>query len=157
MIDPVSAFAIATTAYNAVKKGVEIGRELHEISGALGSFFGAVSDLRQAEEKSSNPSIFKKLLNKGSIEKEALDNMVRKRTIMKQEYDLMMLVKMTYGDAAYNEMVQERRKILDKRNKEKQLQLLRRKQLLENIFIYSLLVLSLYLLYLMLAAVYSVL
>jgi hypothetical protein len=157
MIDPVSAFAIATTAYNAVKKGVEIGRELHEISGALGSFFGAVSDLRQAEEKSSNPSVFKKLLNKGSIEKEALDNMVRKRTIMKQEYDLMMLVKMTYGDAAYNEMVQERRKILDKRNKEKQLQLLRRKQLLENIFIYSLLVLSLYLLYLMLAAVYSVL
>jgi hypothetical protein len=157
MIDPVSAFAIATTAYNAVKKGVEIGRELHEISGALGSFFGAVSDLRQAEEKSSNPSVFKKLLNKGSIEKEALDNMVRKRTIMKQEYDLMMLVKMTYGDAAYNEMVQERRKILDKRNKEKQLQLLRRKQLVENIFIYSLLALSLYLLYLMLAAVYSVL
>jgi hypothetical protein len=157
MIDPVSAFAIATSAYNAVRKGVEIGRELHEISGALGSFFGAVSDLRQAEEKASNPSVFKKLLNKGSVEKEALDNMVRKRTIMKQEYELMMLVKMTYGDAAYNEMIQERRKILDKRNKEKQLQLLRRKQLMENIFMYSLLALALYLLYLMLVAVYSVL
>ena len=157
MIDPVSAFAIATSAYNAVKKGVEIGRELHEISGALGSFFGAVSDLRQAEEKASNPSVFKKLLNKGSIEKEALDNVVRKRTIMKQEYDLMMLVKMTYGDAAYDEMVQERRKILDKRNKEKRLQILRRKQLVENIFMYSLLALALYLLYLMIIAVYSVL
>ena len=67
MIDPVSAFALATSAYNAVKRGIEIGRELHEVSGSLGSFFSAVSDLRQAEEKASNPSVFKKLLNKGSI------------------------------------------------------------------------------------------
>lgn len=59
------------------------------------------------------------MLNKGSVEQEALDNVVRKRTIMKQEYDLMMLVKMSYGDGAYHEMIQERRKILDKRLKEK--------------------------------------
>lgn len=157
MIDPVSAFALATSAYNAVKRGIEIGKELHEVSGSLGSFFSAVSDLRQAEEKASNPSVFKKLLNKGSVEQEALDNIVRKRTIMKQEYDLMLLVKMTYGDGAYNEMIQERRRILDKRNKEKKQQLMRRKQIIENTFMYSVLFVSIYILYIMFVAIYKIL
>ena len=86
-----------------------------------------------------------------------MDNVVRKRTIMKQEYDLMMLVKMTYGDGAYHEMVQERRKILDKRVKDKELQSARRRELIMNTFMYSLLILSLYLLYEMLLAVYRML
>lgn len=157
MIDPVSAFALATSAYNTVKRGIEIGRELHEVSGSLGSFFNAVSDLRQADEEVNNPSIFKKLLDKGSIEQEALDNIVRKRTIMKQEYDLMMLVKMSYGDGAYNEMVQERRRIINKRLKDKKLQIIKRKEFIENIFMYSLLAVSLYALYALSYAVYRML
>jgi threonine synthase len=155
MIDPVSAFAIATAAYNAVKQGIEVGRELHEVSGALGKFFTAVSDVKQSEEETSSPSIFKKLISKGSVEQEALDNLVRRRAVIKQEYELMLMVKMAYGDSAYQEMINERRAIIAKRIRDKKIQLEHRKKVIENIFMYSLLGVLLYLVYLMLSVLYS--
>jgi hypothetical protein len=36
MIDPVSAFAMASAAYNAVKKGIEMGQEIDGFLAALG-------------------------------------------------------------------------------------------------------------------------
>lgn len=153
MIDPVSAFALATAAYNAVKQGIEVGRELHEVSGALGKFFKASSDIKEAAEHVAKPSIFKKLLHKGSIEQEALDNLVRRRTIIKQEYELMMMVKMQYGEAAYREMIQERRTIFSQRIKAEKLQKAHQKQVVENIFMYSLLGILLYILYLLITFV----
>lgn len=155
MIDPVSAFAIATAAYNAVKQGIEVGRELHEVSGALGKFFTAVSDVKQSEEEEASPSIFKKLISKGSVEQEALDNLVRRRAVIKQEYELMMMVKMAYGEAAYQEMINERRAIVAKRIKEKKRQIEHKKQIIENIFMYSLLAIALYLAYLLFLVVYQ--
>lgn len=155
MIDPVSAFAIATAAYNAVKQGIEVGRELHEVSGALGKFFKAASDLKQVSEEDAKPSIFKRVLHSGSIEQEALDNVVRKRTVIKQEYDLMMMVKLAYGEAAYNEMIEDRRRITLERIRIAKAQELHKKQVVENIFLYSLLVILLYMCYLVFNAVYS--
>jgi hypothetical protein len=37
MIDPVSAFAVASAAYNAVKKGIEMGQELDGMAGRNGA------------------------------------------------------------------------------------------------------------------------
>lgn len=155
MIDPVSAFALATAAYNAVKQGIEVGRELHEVSGALGKFFKASSDIKEAAEQKSKPSIFKKLLDKGSVEQEALDNLVRRRAIIKQEYELMLMIKMQYGEFAYQEMMEERRKISVDRVKAERLQKEHRKNVIENMFLYSILVIVLYLLYLLFGTVYS--
>jgi hypothetical protein len=155
MIDPVSAFAIATAAYNAVKQGIEVGRELHEVSGALGKFFKAASDLKQVSEEETKPSIFKKILDTGSIEQEALDNVVRRRAIIKQEYDLMFMVKLAYGEAAYQEMIEDRRKITIARIKAAKLQREHKQQVLENIFLYSLLIVLLYIFYLLFNAMYN--
>jgi hypothetical protein len=155
MIDPVSAFALATAAYNAVKQGIEVGRELHEVSGALGKFFKASSDIKEAAEHAAKPSIFKKLLHKGSIEQEALDNLVRRRAIIKQEYELMMMIKMQYGESAYKEMIEERRKISVERIKAEKLQKAHQKQVAENVFMYSLLGILLYIFYLLIMGVYS--
>lgn len=155
MIDPISAFALATAAYNAVKQGIEVGREMHEISGALGKFFTASSDLKQAAEEVSKPSVFKKLLNKDSIEQQALDNVIRRRTVIKQEYDLMMMVKLSYGDAAYQEMMEERRKISVERIKADKLDKAHKKKIIENTFLYSLLIILLYLCYLLFSVVFE--
>lgn len=156
MIDPVSAFAIATAAYNAVKQGIEVGKELHEVSGALGKFFKAASDLKQVSEEETKPSVFKKILDKGSVEQEALDNVVRRRAIIKQEYDLMILVKLAYGEAAYQEMIEDRRKITLARLKAIELQRQHKAQVIENIFLYSLLIILLYISYLVFNAIYSI-
>ena len=36
MIDPITAVGLATSAYNAIKQGVAVGRELQDITGQLG-------------------------------------------------------------------------------------------------------------------------
>jgi hypothetical protein len=35
MLDPVTVIATASAAYNALKKGIEIGRELQDMGGSL--------------------------------------------------------------------------------------------------------------------------
>lgn len=155
MIDPVSAFALATAAYNAVKQGIEVGREIQDVSKALGTFFKASSDIKEAAEQKSKPSIFRSILDQGSVEQEALDNLVRRRTIIKQEYELMMMIKMQYGDAAYNEMLEERRRISVERIKAEKAHIAHKKQVIENIFMYSILLILLYVFYLIIIAVYS--
>jgi len=50
VLDPVTAFATASAAYNFIKRAVEAGREIEDIGGQLGTWFGACADLKQAEE-----------------------------------------------------------------------------------------------------------
>ena len=51
MLDPVSALALATSAYKALKKGIEMGREIEDLGSQLGTWFKAVSDVKNAEEE----------------------------------------------------------------------------------------------------------
>jgi hypothetical protein len=50
MIDPVTALATATAAFNAVKKGVEMGQDIENMAGAIGKWMGAVSDIDKSGE-----------------------------------------------------------------------------------------------------------
>ena len=86
MIDPITAFTMASAAFNTVKKFVEVGRELEDTVGQLGKWYGAVSDFRRAEQDNKNPPLFKKLFNSGSIEEEALAIMMHNKKIQEQEY-----------------------------------------------------------------------
>lgn len=117
MIDPVSAFAMASAAYNAVKKGIEMGQELEGMAGQLGQWFSACADVRQAEEEAKNPPIFKKLLSRGSVEEEALQNTIRRKKIQEQEKELWQMIIYAYGMETYEEMIQERRRIASERTR----------------------------------------
>ena len=68
MIDPVSAMALASGAFTLLKKGIGMGEELEEMTGLLGKWFGAVADIRKAEEESSNPPMFRKVLEMRSLQ-----------------------------------------------------------------------------------------
>ena len=55
MIDPITAVGLATSAYNAIKQGVAVGRELQDITGQLGKWGKACSDFclcRRADQES---------------------------------------------------------------------------------------------------------
>ena len=115
MIDPVSAFALATSAYNAIKRGIEMGREIEDMGGQLGTWFGAVADVKAAEEEAKNPPLFKKLLYSGSVEQEAMANLMRRKKIEQQERELRELIVYRYGVDAYKDMIRDRMKIKDTR------------------------------------------
>jgi hypothetical protein len=62
---------------------------------------------------------------------------------------------MQYGEYAYNEMLEERRKISADRIKAERLQKEHNKKVVENIFMYSLLAILLYIFYWLIAAAYT--
>ena len=132
MIDPVSVFAAACTAYNGVKKAVEFGRELEDVVGQMSSWWGAAAQLRDHEAQVTNPRLFRKLLHSGSVEAQALEALVRRKKLQEQERELRQLIIFRYGIDAYREMLEERRKIIANREALAKRQRAQRKLFLEN-------------------------
>jgi hypothetical protein len=117
MLDPVSALAIATSAYKVIKRGIEMGRELEDMGGQLGTWFGAVSDVKSAEEEAKDPPLFKKLLSKNSVEQEAMQALLARKKIEQQERELRELIVYRWGTDAYVDMLRDRARIKDTRAK----------------------------------------
>ena len=85
MIDPFTAVAAATTAFNTVKKFVHAGQEFENCMGQMGKWYGAVSDFRKGQQMQRKPPIFRKLLAAGSVEEEALNLLIHDKKVMEME------------------------------------------------------------------------
>jgi replicative DNA helicase len=129
MIDPISAITMATSAYSMVTKMVAAGREFEDTAQQLGKWFGAVSDLRRAEQQNKNPPLFKKLFASGSIEEEALALLMHTKKIAQQEQELRTLLMYRYGANAWDELTAMRRKIA----KEREETIYRQQELRQNV------------------------
>ena len=117
MLDPVSALAIATSAFNLLKKGISAGRELEDMAGQLGTWFSAVSDVKSAEEEAKDPPLFKKLMFSGSVEQEAMQALIARKKIEQQEKELRELIVWRWGTEEYTAMMRDRARIKDTRAK----------------------------------------
>ncbi len=111
MIDPISALGIATAAFNTIKKGFEVGRDLDSMYGDMGKWMGAVSDINQAEKQAKNPPIFKKIFVGASVEEEALNAFAAKKKAQAMEAELRQFINFSYGVNAWNELLQMQAKI----------------------------------------------
>lgn len=118
-MDPISALAIASAAFKGVKALVEAGREIEDVTGQLGKWFSAVADITNAEKDAKRPPFYKKLAKANqSIEQEALDALVAKKKVLEMERELWQMVSARYGQDAYQEMMQMRKQIMRKRERE---------------------------------------
>ena len=57
MLDPVSAIALATSAYRGIKKACEVGKEISSFTGAISQFAKAASDIDFLEQKAQKPCL----------------------------------------------------------------------------------------------------
>jgi hypothetical protein len=133
MLDPVSALAIATSAFNVIRKGIEMGRELEDLAGQLGTWFGAVADVKSAEEEAKDPPLFKKLISSGSVEQEALQALVARKKIEQQEKELRELIVWRWGTEEYTAMMRDRARIKDTRAKAIQNQRRKMRKFIANV------------------------
>ena len=133
MLDPVSALAIATSAYKVLRKGIEMGRELEDLGGQLGTWFKAVSDVKNAEEEAKDPPLFKKLMFSGSVEQEAMQALIARKKIEQQERELRELIVWRWGVEEYTAMMRDRAKIKDTRAKAIQNQRRKMRKLIANV------------------------
>jgi len=118
LLDPISAVAAASTAFNLIKKGISYGQDLESMTNQLSKWYGAISDFNHAEQEINNTGTVSKLLMKGSIEQMALDITMNKQKIQEQEKELRVLITYAYGPNIYNEMIELRRKLKKQREKE---------------------------------------
>ena len=129
MIDPISAIAMATTAYKAVTRAVALGQEAEHTFKQMGKWYTAVADIRKAQELNKNPPIFKKLFSAGSVEEESLQLLIHEKKIMEQERELRSLLNFRFGPNTWTELTEMRRKIRAQREKE----IYKQKELQRNI------------------------
>jgi hypothetical protein len=116
MIDPVTAFAAANAAFKGIKMLVGAGREIQDISQQLGSWYGAVADIQKAESQRKNPTwLDKKTHGTDNIEQEAMDIVIRKKTLMEREKEIKFMLNMRFGPSTYDDMLQMRRQIRKER------------------------------------------
>tara|TARA_R110002020_G_scaffold20151_3_gene69018 strand:+ start:11026 stop:11514 length:489 start_codon:yes stop_codon:yes gene_type:complete len=114
MLDPVTlslAVSGATQAYGAIKKAIMFGKELDEISGEIGKWMTAVSDIDNINRNANNPSTFDKLFN-GSVESLAMESFAAKKKVTKQREELKNFIIGNYGGPnAWEELLREEGRI----------------------------------------------
>lgn len=133
MIEPISAVAMATTAFTTVKKFISAGQEFEQCVGQMGKWFTAVSDFRKGQSLQRRPPIFKKLFSAGSIEEEALSLLIHEKKITEQEKELMVLLNFRFGPGTWDELKEMRRKIAKQREDEVWRQAELRRNLIEGV------------------------
>tara|TARA_R110001583_G_scaffold69801_1_gene197870 strand:- start:370 stop:846 length:477 start_codon:yes stop_codon:yes gene_type:complete len=118
MIDPVSAYAAATTAYKGVKMLINAGREIEDVSKQLGAWYGAVADITRAESQRKNTTwLEKKQHGEASIEQEAMDITIRAKKLKEFEYEIRVMLDYRFGLGTYDQMLGMRRKIRAERER----------------------------------------
>jgi hypothetical protein len=119
MIDPITLSAAvtgATTAYNAIKKAVMVGKEIEDMSSELGRWMSAVSDVDNIQKNANSPSALDKLFN-GSIEQVAIESFSAKKKLAKQREELRNFLIGHYGLQAWDDLIKEEGRIRRSRQK----------------------------------------
>jgi hypothetical protein len=131
-MDPVTIIGGATVAFNALKKGFAIGKDLQDMSSQLTQWAGHMADLGQAEKQVKNPPWWKSI--GGSVEAEAMEVFAAKKKAESMRKELKDYISWTMGPSAWDELVAIEAKI----RKQKKEQEYRKAELQEAIITWTL-------------------
>ena len=116
-MDPVTIIGGATVAFNALKKGFQVGKDLQDMSGQLTQWASAMSDLSYAEQKNKNPPWWK-ALNGDSVEAEALEIFTAKKKAEAMRKELKDWISFSMGPSAWDELVATEGRIRKKKKEQ---------------------------------------
>ena len=103
MVDPVTAIGLATTAFNGIKQAIAVGRDIQDMSGQLGSWAKAISDIDYAHKKAEKPKWWKKL--GGGVQANAMEVWLQKKKADEMREELRSHISMFYGPSAWQEIL----------------------------------------------------
>lgn len=101
-MDPITVIATASAAFNALKKGIAVGRELQDMGSQLAAWAGAISDIEFLHKKAENPPWWKV---GGSVQAEAMELFAAKKKIEHQRAELKTYIQYTYGQSGWEELL----------------------------------------------------
>ena len=115
MMEIAAAISLASSAFNALKKGMEAGREIEDMMDYYGKWFEAKEALSENAVNSSNQPLVKKLFSGSSVEAQALQITQARHKIKQMEKELYEYLLYTGQQEFYNDMMRERRAIREQR------------------------------------------
>ena len=104
MIDPVTAIAGATAAFNMLKKGIAVGKDLQDMGGQLSKWAGAIADLDFAEKQNRKPAWYKTL--GGGVQAEAMEIFAAKQKAAAMRQELKDYISVMYGPSKWQEILE---------------------------------------------------
>jgi hypothetical protein len=120
MMEIAAAISLATSTFNALKKGMEAGREIEDMMGYYGKWFEAKEALSENAIDSKNQPLVKKLFSGSSVEAQALQITQAKHKIKQMEKELYEYLLYSGQQQFYEDMMRERRAIREARLREAQ-------------------------------------
>jgi len=115
MIEVVAALSAANAAFNALKSGVEKGKELQDMAGTLASFFEANEQISEASIEAQEVSNTAKMVAGKSIEYQAMEVALAKQRAARLEKELREYLIYTGQGDFYRDMLKQRRIIKQRR------------------------------------------
>ena len=104
MIDPVTALAGATAAFNMLKKGISVGKDLQDMGGQLSKWAGAIADLDFADKQNQKPAWYKTL--GGGVQAQAMEIFAAKQKAAAMRAELKDYISVMYGPSKWDEILQ---------------------------------------------------
>jgi len=105
-MDPASIaliFGAAKTAYEAIKTGIKVGKEIQGMAGDIAKLYGSVSSLTKLSAEPPKPSMFSKV----SAEEMAMDIVVKRKQAEQWFAQVKNEFVGTYGIAGWQEVERE--------------------------------------------------
>jgi hypothetical protein len=151
-MDPVTLLATASAAFNGIKNAVAIGQEVEGVFRQLTKWADAAGQLqelineRKGDTNERKVGIFEKIGFKQSETSEAFDIFAAQMRLREMEEEIRLMF--IYGELqhlgmeGYSQFNQIRREVREKRERMIRDQARRRKMFIENVFWYSLLIVT---------------
>lgn len=136
MFDPATitvAVSTATSAFNAIKRAMDAGREIESISKDLNRWMGAVADVENMKKQAENPSLFRKILSGNQIEKMAFETIQARKALEDQRQTLKNYIMFKMGTRFWEDLLKEEGRL----RKLRQEQIYAKQQFKEKVIMYS--------------------
>ena len=104
MIDPVTAISAASAAFNMLKKGISVGRDLQDMGGQLSKWAGAIADLDFADKQNKKPAWYKTL--GGGVQAQAMEIFAAKQKAAAMRQELKDYISVMYGPSKWQEILE---------------------------------------------------
>ena len=132
MIDPVTALALAGTAFNGIKKAVQLGKDVQDVYAQLSKWAGHVADVHEhMTQNPKKPGLFEKIGFAKSATAEAFDHLIAQQKLKEMEKEIKHMFiwgeLQHLGMDGYKELIRKRRQIKTDREKQIYDQLRKRK------------------------------
>jgi hypothetical protein len=99
------AISVATQSFNFLKSAFAAGRDIEQMSGDIGRWLSAVSDVERREKEVKRPPFYKKLFAAGSVEQEAVQVFAAKKRLEKQRQELKNFVLAHHGMKGWDDLI----------------------------------------------------